>query len=297
MKIEEYSEKLGFKKDNNSYILDIDGYRIYLKYWNYLLYKIPAFYIPLNEEVTKNEIKRIEENVFGNVCSIGKFNNKKNILIVTLEDGNKNNIEVLNKIKAQMTNAVKTLKNDGYTPMKLCPICNNIAEYKSFIDISLPIHDNCLLEYKEKIKKIVNDNNKLNLKNILLTLVGIIMIIIGIIPSLLFMIFNNNYITVLLALSVLLLGLTYKLLKLPRGKKFNIILGISNFIIVLGFVIFSLFYISNKMEITIIEYLTINNLEGIRKFIFGLLFSIGGFGSIKIINKLEPNYKEELDNI
>ena len=94
-----------------------------------------------------------------------------------------------------------------------------------------------------------------------------------------------------------LLGLAYKLLKLPRGKKFNIILGISNFIIVLGFVIFSLFYISNKMEITIIEYLTINNLEGIRKFIFGLLFSIGGFGSIKIINKLEPNYKEELDNI
>ena len=57
MKIEEYSEKLGFKKDNNSYILDIDGYRIYLKYWNYLLYKIPAFYIPLNEEVSKNEIK------------------------------------------------------------------------------------------------------------------------------------------------------------------------------------------------------------------------------------------------
>lgn len=297
MKIEEYSEALGFKKDNNSYILDMNGFRVYLKYWNYLLYKIPAFYIPVNEEVTKNEIKRVEANVFGNVCSIGKFNNKNNILIVTLEDGNKNNIEVLNKIKEQIKNAVDTLKDDGYNPMRLCPICNKNANYQSFIDISLPIHNECLIEYKNNIAEIVNDNNKPSIRNILLTLVGIISSLIGIIPALLFMLLTNSYITVLLALSVILLALVYKFLKLPRGKAFNIILGISNFIIVASFVIISLFYISNKMEITVLEYLTINNLEGIRKIIFGLLFSIGGFGSIKMINKLEPNYQEELDKI
>ncbi len=295
MKIEEYSESLGFKKDNNSYILDINGFRVYLKYWNYLLYKIPAFYIPVNEEVTKNEIKRIENSVFGNVCSIGKFNNKKNILIVTLEDGKKNNLEVINKIKEEINNAVSKLKEDGYTPMKLCPICNNKAEYKSFIDISLPIHDNCLKEYKNNIEEIVKENNKINIKNILLTLLGVSASIIGIIPALLFMIFTNNYITVLLALSVILLTLTYKLFKLPNGKIYNIILGISNFIIVFSFVIYSLFYISSNLEISTLDYLINNNLEGIRKIIFGLLFSIGGFGSLKIINRLGENYKEVLE--
>ena len=60
MKYDDYATLLGFQKIKNVYVLNKEGYSIYLRDWQYMVLNIPSFYIPLDKEITKDAIKALQ---------------------------------------------------------------------------------------------------------------------------------------------------------------------------------------------------------------------------------------------
>ena len=121
MKYDDYIEGLGLKRNKNIYVMEKDGYYIYLKDWQYMVLNIPSFYIPLDKEITKDAIKALQVEALGNACAALSLGSKADTLIVTLPEGNKN--KKIDLMKEILNNVIECLKDMGYLPMHICPIC------------------------------------------------------------------------------------------------------------------------------------------------------------------------------
>lgn len=293
MKYDDYATLLGFKKEKNVYILESNGFNVYLKNFQYMVLSIPSFYIPLDRPLDKEEIKKVTIASFNNACSAYSLGNKKDTLIVTLPEGNKTKEKKVNLSKDMIDSVTKALKEDGYLPMKLCPICHKEASYGIFLDNYSPIHEECVDTYINKIKEKIKEEEGFKPSYIFTILFTILGAIIGLLPALLLGIFKYDYFAGLLALVPILATVGYYLGHSPSKKWLKIVSSLIVFSIVIGFLAFIIPYMANKNELTLSKYL-FNGLKGFRKLIFGFILAFGGFGGTKFIDKFKPNYKKEL---
>jgi hypothetical protein len=53
MKYSDYAEGLGFIKNISIYVMEYEGFQIYLNRWQYMVSSIPSFFIPLDHPLDK----------------------------------------------------------------------------------------------------------------------------------------------------------------------------------------------------------------------------------------------------
>lgn len=295
MKYDDYAHLLGFQKEGNVYILEANGFKVYLRDWQYMVLAIPSFYIPLDRPLDKEEIKKVTIASFNNACAPMSLGNPKDTLIVSLPEGNKTKDKKIETMKAMIEEVTKCLKEDGYLPMKLCPICHASAEYGIFGDHYCPIHEDCKNSYIEKLKDKVKEDTGFKASYILSILFAIIGAAIGLLPALFLTIYKYNYFAGLLALVPILATIGFFFAKAPSKKWITITIGCIVFIIVLGFLGFALPYMAKMKELSFVDYMFKNGWVGFRKAIVGLILAFAGFGGAKFLDKFKKNYKKELE--
>ena len=291
MKFKDYAKDLGFEDKNNIYVKEVNGYTVYLKNFQYIILQVPSFYIPLDKELTKDELKELTEAAYQNACFVSTTSNKNDTLIITLPEGNKKKEykqQIMNEI---LDNVTKKLIKFNYHKLTICPICKKEALYNNFGQDFIPIHDECKNKYIEEIKTKIKEESGFRFSYILEILLSIIGISIGLIPSILLLIFTGDYFTGLLAL-VPILGVLLSLLpKAPKRKDLSIVIGTMISLVVIGMIIFTVIYSNSNIEES---YLLIDGGKGIRKIIFGSIISLAGFGILRFTSKFKKNYKDEL---
>ena len=87
----------------------------------------------------------------------------------------------------------------------------------------------------------------------------------------------------------------YYLVNAYPTKELKLITSLIPTIIILAFTAFSVIYMAHMKELEFVDYLLSNNWIGIRKIAFGILFSLGGFGIMKIVNSFKKDYSKELE--
>ncbi|MGN1295901.1 MAG: YrzE family protein [Bacilli bacterium] len=295
MKYENLATSLEFSKEGNVFFKEIKGFKVYFKDWAYLIYSFGAFYIPCNKEITTPLLKKIEQEAFGNVGALFTISSKNDTLIMSLESGNKNEKNVQDKILAQMIVVCTTLQNEGYEPMKECPICHQEASFGDFGDNYVPIHEQCRNEYINKLTNLVNENKGFNTKYLVSIILSLVLGVVGIIPAVFVTFFNLDYFTGLIIFTPLLGTLGFFLSKAQSKKWLRIVTGIICFAIIFAFTFWAFSYIISQKEITFLEYMFSGKMVGLRKSIFTLILSLGGFGGTKFVSKFRVDYQKELD--
>ena len=106
MDYQEIAKQLFFEKKEGIFVKKINEYYLYLKDWEYMVLNIPSIFVYLDKELTKEELKRVEIAALNNACSIDSVNNKKNILIVSLPEGKKDE-EYFNKCNTIIERVIK----------------------------------------------------------------------------------------------------------------------------------------------------------------------------------------------
>lgn len=295
MKYEKLASSLDFKKEGNVYYKEINGFKVYFKDWSYLIYSFGAFYVPCNKEITTPLLKKIEQEAFGNVGALFTIGSKNDTLIISLESGNREDKKIQDKILAQMIVVCSTLQKEGYEMMKECPICHQEATWGEFGDNYIPIHEDCRNKYIDKLTNLVNENKGFNTKYLIAIILSIFLGIIGIIPAILVTYFNKDYFTPLIVLTPLLGTLGFFLSKSQSKKWLRVVTGIICLVIVFAFTFWAFSYIISQKEITLFEYMFKGKMVGLRKSIFTLILSFGGFGGTKLVSKFRVDYQKELD--
>ena len=294
MKYDDYASLLGFTKEKNVYILESNGFKVYLKDFQYVVLNIPSFYIPLDRPLDKDEIKKMTSVSFNNACAPYSLGNPNDTLIVTLPEGNKTKEKKIETSKEMIENVTKALKEDGYMPMKLCPICHKVAEYAIFGDNYSPIHEECINTYINKLKEKTEENKGFKASYILAILFVLLGTIIGILPALLLSIYTYNYFAGLLALVPILSTLGFFISKAPSKKWLKITCGLIVFVLTISFLAFAIPYMAKCKELSLFDYMFKKGFVGLRKAILGLILAFGGFGGIKFLDKFKKDYKKEL---
>ncbi|MCR5232151.1 MAG: hypothetical protein K6B64_05845 [Acholeplasmatales bacterium] len=294
MKFEEYAENIGFTLDNKVYQRDIKGYKIYLKNYQYMILSVPSFFIPLDKELTKEEIKILQDAAYANACFKGTTTTKGDTLIVTLPEGNKLKEEKQKIMDEILNNVIKTLEEDNYKPLSVCPICKNEASYSSFGDSFIPIHEECKNNYLNQLKEKANNQKGFKLSYLFAIILAILGTSLGLLTAFLLAFFNKDYFTGLIALGPILGATSTLLAKAPKQKVLDIIIGSIICLMVLGMVLFTILYIPSQTEVSIQSYIIDNGAIGLRKIIFGSILSLAGFGILKFLSKFKINYQEEL---
>ena len=297
MKKDLYAEKINYKKINKVYVNETLGFTSYLKDWQYLVLNIPSIYIPLNKAISKEEIDKISKALFNTACASCKTRIDNDTIIITLPDGKKGSPRWCELASAQLGGAIAILKEDGYGPLDVCPICYEKADYMEFGDQYIPLHEDCKNVVITKIEnKIKEENKKLYLCGISL-LVSFIFSLIGIVPALLLSYFNNDFFTGLVALVPILNALGYFLIKAPNNKYLRFITSIFPLIVIGVFCFYIFPHNMQGLNMDMYQYCFTNGWVGFRKIIFLTLFSIGGFGTVKFFSKFKIDYQKELDKI
>ena len=295
MKYDNLAASLQFQKEGRVFYKEIKGFKVYFKDWAYLIYSFGAFYIPCNKEITTPILKKIEQEAFGNVGALFTIGSKNDTLIMSLESGNKEDKKVQDKILAQIIVVCSTLQKEGYEPMKECPICHQEASFGDFGDNYIPIHEECRNTYVNKLTNIVNENKGFNSKYLLSIILSFVLGLIGIVPAILLAYFKLDYFTGLIVLTPLLGTLGFFLSKAQSKKWLRIVTGVICLVIVLAFTFWAFSYIISQKEITLFEYMFKGKMVGLRKSIFTLILSLGGFGGTKLVSKFRVDYQKELD--
>lgn len=294
MKFEEYASSFNFVEKNNIFVREIDGYNFYLKDWEYLIYNIPSIFVCLDHEIDKDTLKKFEQAALNNACSTTTITSKNDTLIISLPEGNKQSEKTKETVESILARVVKLCKLENYKPLNICPVCKLEAQYNRFGDNYTPIHDECLNSYKEKLKKLVEENKKITPRHFISILVSLITSLIGLIPALLLCIFNYNYPTPLLALVPLFSVGSYYFINASPKKFLKLATSIIPAIIILVFSLISIPYMVKMNQLTFVEYLTFDKLTGIRKILFSSLFLFGGFGMMKIVGTFKKDNEKEL---
>lgn len=294
MKYDDYIEGLGFKRNKNIYVMEKDGYYIYLKDWQYMVLNIPSFYIPLDKEITKDAIKTLQVEALGNACAALSLGSKADTLIVTLPEGNKN--KKIDLMKEILDNVLNCLKDMGYLPMHICPICKKDAEYDLFGSHYCPIHKECRNYYLSILETKMEESEGFNIKYFLAFLFVLIGIDLGLILPILLTIYLHDYFTGVLALIPILATLGLFLSKAPSKKWLKITVGTLVFLSVVTFLVISIPYMISYTESKdAFSYFFQNGWVGFRKVLFGGIISLGGFGGAKFLDKFKKDYNKEIE--
>ena len=295
MKYDEYALDLGFKKLGKIYTLESNGYNMYLKDWEYSLLNVPSIFIPLDRPLTKEKLDKLTKAAFDNVCVSFSLGNENDTLIVTLPSGNKKKDSVKKIMIEEINNVINVLKEDGYLNMKICPICQREAEYMVFGDNYCPMHTSCKEKYVTALKEKEKEDSKLTYKYPLALFLTLLGALVGILPALLLTIFNKDYLFGGMVCFAPILGtISYALAKAPSKKWLKISAGIIMFLVVISFIIFSQIYISKSLELSYGDYIKYNGYTGLRRLIFGILLSFGGFGCLRTLRKFRKDSNKEL---
>lgn len=295
MKYDDYALSLGFKKEKNVYVMEKDGFKIYLRDYQYMILTIQSFYIPLDRPLTKEIIKEITLASFNNACAEFSLGNNKDTLIVTLPEGNKGKEKVQETIKDMINNVVSVLKEKGYNPMRICPICKKEASYDVFGNHFCPIHEECKNTYIEKLKEKVLENNGFNPKHLLAILFSLIGITLGLITPILLTIYLHDFFTGVLALIPILSTLGLWLSHTPSKKWIKITAGTLVFITIVTFLIIAIPYMAKSNDKELLDYMFKDGWVGFRKALFGGILAFGGFGGAKFLDKFKKDYSKELN--
>ena len=296
MKYDEYALSLGFTKHKNVYVLEMDGFKVYLRDWQYMILTIQSFYIPLDRPLNKDMIKEIQFAALNNACAMASLGNKNDTLIITLPEGNKAKEKTQETMKEMLKGAITCLKDNGYLPMSICPICKKEAEYDVFGSHFCPIHEDCRNSYIQKLEDLVKEDKSFNIKYVFAILFAVIGIAIGLITPILLTIFLHDYFTGVLALIPILATLGLFLSHAPSKKWVKLTVGGFVFISVITFLCISIPYMASFKEDSLYSYMFTNGWVGFRKAIFGFILSFGGFGGAKFLDKFKKDYKKELES-
>ena len=296
MKYSDYAEGLGFIKNKNIYVMEYEGFQIYLKDWQYMVLSIPSFFIPLDHPLDKASIKDIQFEALNNACAAVSLGESMDTLVVTLPEGNKQKDKTKDTIKEMIENVVKYLKENNYGPMENCPVCKNKGEYQAFGSNYCPMHLECRNKYLDALKNKVNENKGFNIKYLLAIIYVILGIGIGLITPILLTIYLHDYFTGVLALIPILATLGLWLSHAPNKKWLKITVGALVFISVVTFLFISIPYMASfKEETDIFSYMFKNGWPGFRKALFGGILAFGGFGGAKFLDKFKKDYSKELE--
>lgn len=294
MKYDEYANLIGFSKIDKVYVRLENDFYVYLKDWDYLIYKIASFYIPLNKQISKDELKKLQDAAAGNVGTLYSLGEKNNTVIISLESGNKLKDSVVDNINLEIRNVCIELKRMGYSQMECCPICHKEAEYNVFGSNYCPIHNECKNNYLNELIKLNDSSKKFNKFDFFAILFGILFSVVGLIPALLLCLFNHNYFSGIICLIPIGAAFGYYLSKCSSKKITRYFIGSFVFILVIGFSIFAIMNMANYFDESIIDYCFKGKMLGLRKIIFAVILSFGGFGGCKMIDKFKRNYQKEL---
>lgn len=299
MKYDLYASDLGFKKIDNVWTLEYNGYLLYLKDWNYMVLNIPSFYIPLDKEIKKEVLKEMEVASLDNAVSAISLNGSYlDTLIISLPDGKKTLPKVQLLIMNQINNVTKKLEELGFKKMTQCPICKKEAQYMKFIDNYCPMHIECKDNYLSELMKNNEENSKFSKKYIFMCLLVIIGALVGLVPALILTLLNYDYyFSGILALSPILAVLGFVLSKAPYNKFSKIFTGIVVFLSVIGFVSFAIPFMANGKEKSISEYLFSGKWVGARRILFGIIISLAGFGLMRYLKNFKKDTKKEIEKL
>lgn len=293
MNYEKYAHLIGFNNINGIYVREENGFKVYLKDWQYLIYGFPAFYIPLNKQITKEELKRIEKASLDNVGAMYSLGDKNNTLIMSLQDGKKDDEKVVSIINEEIVRVCKLLKADGYLKMEECPVCKKNGEYGTFGDDYCPIHNECNNKHIEHIKELSKKESEFNYKCILLVLLVLAVALISTIPFILLVTLMSKIKAALLALVTISSLATYYFVKVPNQKWMRYSISLIIFLVIISTGSYGFYYIINENSTNFIELIK-EDMGLLVDLFFIILLSMGGIGGIKFLNKFKKNYTLEL---
>ena len=297
MKIQDFAEKINFKKINNCYYYTKDGFTFSLKEYETFI-KIKSFYVSINEEFKKEDLNTFTKTAFDNVCYITTNESKNDTLIITLPTSMNVNEGFINSCINVINAITKKLIELNYTPKTRCLHCHKEAELNSYIDEYIPLHDECKEEIKKELILKKEEQDKKKYRYILNFIYSLTISFIGLIPSLLITYYFNKIITPLLLLVTLGSFIGLHLSKAKNDKwSYLISLVIStNFIIL--FNIFAFNHLSNVNNLDFISYFNENTWYVIRKVLFSILFIFGGMRIYKMFfSKYHTNFDKIIKNI
>lgn len=292
MNYEKFASLIGFKKINNIYVNEFDGYKVYFKDYQLLTLNIPSIYIPLDKEIDKEYIKKLTHSVDDNYCAIYGINNKPNIAVVSLIEGNMEKEDVQNKLISEIKLAINTLKNDGYGPMINSPFTGNETPYISYGLDYLPIEEEYRLKKIEEIKSNIVSSPKY--RYVISLILSLLFATIGLLPALLLCIYKDYYFTGFVCLMPLGSTLGYYLSKVESKKWIKLTTSLIGIIFIICFSIYSIPHMANARDLSLLKYMKYHKFQGFRKVLFSLLICYSGFGSIKMIEKKKHDYSKEL---
>lgn len=296
MKYCDYALDLGFTKNKNIYVMEHNGFKIYLKDFQYMVLSIPSFYIPLNQPLDKNMIKDLQFEALNNACAAVSLGSAMDTLVVTLPEGNKTKDKTKDTIKEMIENVTAYLKDNNFGPMEKCPVCKEDGEYQAFGLNYCPMHQECRNKYLEALKEKVNENKGFNIKYVLAILFVLLGIGIGLIAPILLTIYLHDYFTGVLALIPILSTLGLWLSHAPNKKWLKITVGALVFVSVITFLCISIPYMASfTEEKDLFSYMFKNGWPGFRKALFGGILAFGGFGGAKFLDKFKKDYSKELE--
>ncbi len=295
MKYDDYALDLGFKKIGDVYYMEANGFIVYLKDWQYSMLKIPSFYIPLNQPLTKDVLKKMEKYALDNVVAAYSLSNDADTLIVSLADGNKKKESVQAIIKKQIESTTLGLIEEGYLKMSKCPLCGKETEYMLFGDNYCPMHIECRNDYINKLKDNLKKEDGFNKKYLLAIILAVIGSLVGIIPALILSITNYDYyFGGMLAFTPILAIIGYLVSKVPNKKWIKITIGLIVMLTILSFLGFAIPFMAYGKGLALDKYMFSGEWIGTRRLLFGVLLSFGGFGGVKMLDKYKKNSNDEL---
>ena len=297
MKIKEFYDKINFKKENNCYYYEQDGYIFYLKEYESFI-KIKSIYVTLNEEINKEHLNEFTKAAFDNVCYMTSSESKNDTLIVTLPTSVSINEGFINSCINVLNAIIIKLQELNYTPKTRCKHCHKDANLNFFNDEYIPLHNECKEEIKKELIQKQEKLNKEKYRYLLNFIYSLLICFIALIPSVLITYFTNKIITPLLLLITFGSFLGLHLSKTKNDKFSYLITLLISFNFIILFNIFAFNHLSNSLELDFITYFNENTWFVIRKILFSILFIFGGMRFYKMfLAKYHPNFDEIIKNI
>lgn len=293
MKLEEFALKAQYELKQGSYIKNSNDY-------NLMLYEIQQGYVRilttivcLSREVTKEELKEIQNRVGTKKIRYGVDGNKS-VLLYLLDDlYGPVKEEKVNKVIENIYMFTSALRDLGITPQSKCIFCGLDKEdeevvYENYNGLYLPQHLSC----REKAKNIAvskmnkdNANTKMYPLSIALASLGALLAAL-IINLLVIFVFDGTMYAIMYALVPIAAFFAYKLGKAPRNKKMVLYIILASIIgtLIIDFAFYSL--AAAGLNISFSEFISANSGAILKQEATTILFlGIGVWISWGIITK------------
>lgn len=297
MKIEEYGQLLKFELKSNVFVLEVNGYNVYLKEWQYVIMNIPSFYISVDKEITKEELKRLEQAALNNACALSTVSNKNDTLIITLPEVKRDQEKFVENCNNILSRVTKLLKLDGFNNLSLCPVCHKEALYDNFMGSYIPLHLECKEKVKNNLLKKIEEEKGFKWSYVLAIFMSLAMGVIGLLPSFFLAIYKFDYFTPLIVLCPILMVSGLFISRAPLKKWLKIIIWICCVGLIVAFDIYTLPIMARGRNLAFKDYIFGNGWVGFRKILFTSIFALGCLGMMKFISKFRPNYQEQLNKM